>query len=72
MAWYLGERRTGRGQLADSGARGLPRPDGREPSRRGAAAMSAHPRPQAASPAATHPDDRARENWPVGVSRQVC
>ena len=42
--------RRGRGQLADSGGGGLPRPDGREPSGRGAAIRSARPYPQAASP----------------------
>ena len=45
--------RQGRGQLADSGVGGLPRPPGRKPSGRGAATRSARPRPQAASPVTT-------------------
>jgi hypothetical protein len=37
------------GHRADSGAGGMPRPDGREPSGRGAATRSARPHPQAGS-----------------------
>jgi hypothetical protein len=53
------------GHRADSGAGGLPRPDGREPSGRGAATRSAGPHAQAGSspPQRTH-EDRDRENWP--------
>jgi hypothetical protein len=40
----------GRGQLAESGAGGLPRPPGRKPSGRGAATRSARPHPQAGTP----------------------
>ena len=50
------------GHRADSGAGGLPRPDGREPSGRGAATRSARPHPQAGSPRRNAPDDRDREN----------
>jgi hypothetical protein len=59
------EARRGCGQLADSGADGLPRPPGRKPSGRGAAARSAGPRPRAGSPRRNAPGyDHDRENRP--------
>jgi hypothetical protein len=44
------------GHRIDSGAGGMPRPDGREPSGRGAATKPAAPLPAGSQfPAATHP-----------------
>ena len=57
-------RRVGR-QLADAGAGGLPRPPGRKPSGRGAAAMSAGPHPQAGSSRRyAYPMTATALNWP--------
>jgi hypothetical protein len=51
------------GHRADSGAGSMPRPDGREPSGRGAATRSARPHPQAGSfPQQRTHNDRDREN----------
>jgi hypothetical protein len=61
----------GSGQLADSGAGGMPLPDRREPSGRGAAARSGRPHPQAGSPRRNASPMTARTDRAVLLARGI-
>lgn len=74
MNWREDRAKAGRvdGHSAGSGVGGMPRPDGREPSGRGAATRSARPHPQAGSPRRYAPRwPRPREQAGPSSSRQA-